>query len=75
MIGQAKSNPTLYAQMRKVCYEDDEFPPWWYSPARAETSAEQAETSREKLIKAEESTEELSEAQLEPVSPHTSAPI
>ena len=34
MISAAKGSKTLYADLRRFGFEDDEFPEWWYSPAR-----------------------------------------
>ncbi len=34
MIRQAKKNKTLYADLRDLGFGDNEFPDWWYSPAR-----------------------------------------
>jgi len=35
MIGQAKNNANLYNDLRRQGFEDNEFPDWWYSPARS----------------------------------------
>ena len=35
MMNQARRNPNLYADLRKLGYTDEEFPDWWYSPARS----------------------------------------
>ena len=34
MISQARRNPKLYDDLRGLGYTDEEFPEWWYSPAR-----------------------------------------
>jgi len=35
MMNQARRNPKLYDELRSLGYGDDEFPDWWYSPARS----------------------------------------
>jgi hypothetical protein len=37
MLNGAKNGRKLYEDMRAAGYADEEFPDWWYSPAR-ETS-------------------------------------
>jgi len=34
MISQARRNPKIYDDLRGLGYADEEFPEWWYSPAR-----------------------------------------
>ena len=38
---QAKNNKKLYDQMRERGYDDEEFPSWWYSPARSSTMTQE----------------------------------
>jgi hypothetical protein len=36
MYNNALKSEKLYHEMREAGYQDDEFPVWWYSPARNE---------------------------------------
>jgi len=38
MFNNAMKSENLYNEMRAAGYEDDEFPVWWFSPARDEVS-------------------------------------
>jgi hypothetical protein len=47
MVKQARMNAKLYEWMVQAGYSDEEFPAWWYSPARdAEESQLQAKASQ-----------------------------
>jgi len=40
MTKQARSNAKLYEEMLEAGYTDEEFPDWWYSPARGAKTAQ-----------------------------------
>ena len=48
MIGAAKTSKNIYNDLRRVGFEDDEFPEWWYSPARVvdESKSSASESGR-----------------------------
>ena len=75
MVNAAKNSRKLYEEMRSVGFEDDEFPVWWYSPAREQQ--EQLKEKREQPS-AEANGGEPSRGEqraLEPVSPRRPVPI
>ena len=61
MVKQAASNPVLYEQMLKAGYTDEEFPAWWYSPARGAGAAQEAKKEGEPAEGAEVSIKKQSE--------------
>ena len=85
MIKQARSNATLYAEMLAAGYTDEEFPEWWFSPARgagttqaepAEITlkqAEPAEVTLKQAEQAEDGRDKQGEEAYDPTPPRTPA--
>ena len=78
MISGAKSSEKLYQDLRRLGYEDDEFPDWWWSPAR-DQSVEDVSKSVEDTSKVVSSSSDVSgreqDVRLTPQRPRTPAPI
>ena len=45
MLNAAKNSKKLYDDLRELGFDDNEFPDWWYSPAR-DVEVEQVDVSR-----------------------------
>ena len=45
MFSAAKQSKTLYDDLRSLGFKDDEFPEWWYSPARDDVVQERPPSS------------------------------
>ena len=74
MIHGAKKSKKLYDDMTRKGYADDEFPDWWYSPARDKASSVQSKvvpSSSEEIRHVPPSSEKIT---LEPTPPRKPAP-
>ena len=67
MVSQARRNPNIYEDLRSLGYADEEFPDWWYSPARST----EMKKDEPKIKKDETGTETIDEDVLTPPGPKT----
>jgi hypothetical protein len=74
MIRHAKINAGLYQEMRTAGYADEEFPEWWFSPARVDVEQDRlvsSEVEQERLVSSEVESDELKSSDVEVLTPAT----
>ena len=77
MLNQAKRNSKLYDELRSLGYGDDEFPDWWYSPARSPEIKQEPPTIEQEppMIEQEQpGSDGLTGTELTPPGPKTPVP-